>query len=402
MRPMRSLLTVAPMVALLSAPLQAADIKVGSAGGITGPIAELIAPILRGRQIAADHVNSNGGLLDGDTMKLVVSDSACDPKAAVDVGNKLVNVEQVVAVLGPSCSGATNGMASSVTIPAGVVLLSDSATAPSISELDDNDLVFRVASSDAYQGTAIAQLAHKAGLRKVAVTYSNDDYNAGIALVFEREFSRLGGTVTASQAHEPGKPSYRAELATLSKGEPQALALFAYYGSSGITIMRNSLENGLFDNFYGADGMFDNSVITQLGADSLRGKVHITQPASDTGDQSYKNFAEAYRADGGDPEAPYAAHGYDIAFLMALAIEQAGTADRNKIAAALRSVASPPGEVIRPGEWARAKALIAAGEAVNYQGAAGINDFDANGDVTGLFSLNVVGDDETWSKSMLK
>ena len=123
---------------------------------------------------------------------------------------------------------------------------------------------------------------------------------------------------------------------------------------------------------------------------------------TDTNDQSYKNFAEAYSAAGGDPEAPYAAHGYDVAFLMALAIEKAGSADRGKISAALRAVASPPGRVIRPGEWAKAKAAIASGQEVNYEGAAGVNDFDENGDVTGLFSLNVVGPDGKWSRSMIK
>lgn len=392
----------APAVAILTASAQAAEIKIGSAGGVTGPIAELAAPIMRGRQLAADHINKEGGLLKGDTLKLVMGDSACDPKAAVDTGNKLVNVEQVVAIVGPNCSGATNGMVQSVTIPAGVTVLSDSATAPSISELKDKDLVFRASASDSYQGLAIARLVNKAGIRKVAVSYSNDDYNAGIANVFVKEFKAMGGEITANQAHEPNKASYRSELSTLSQGGPEVLALFAYYGSSGITIIKNSLENGLFGNFYAGDGMFDKSVIDQIGADNLRGKIRITNPASDTENVSYKNFAAAYRAAGGDPEAPYAAHGYDVVFLMALAVEKAGSADRAKISAALRAVAGPPGEIIRPGEWAKARKLIAEGKDVNYEGAAGNNDFDANGDVTGLFNLNVVGKDGNWSRTMIK
>jgi branched-chain amino acid transport system substrate-binding protein len=395
-------LALASAGVLLATSVQAGEIKVGSAAGVTGPIAELVAPILKGRQIAVDHINSNGGLLGGDMMKLVIGDSACDPKAAVDVGNKLINVEQVVAIIGPSCSGATNGLVQSVAIPAGVTVLSDSATAPSISDLKDKDLVFRASASDAYQGAAIAKLVSKAGVKKVAVTYSNDDYNAGIATVFVREFKALGGTVTANQAHEPNKASYRSEMATLSQGGPEALALFAYYGSSGITIIKNSLENGLFDKFYAADGMFDTSVISQIGADNLRGNIWITQAASDTNDASYKAFAKAYKATGGDPEAPYAAHGYDVAFLMALAIEKAGAADRSKISAALRAVAGPGGTVVRPGDWAKAKKLIAAGKKINYEGAAGVNDFDKNGDVTGLFSLNVVGADGKWSRKMIK
>ncbi len=392
----------ASAMAVTTTPTLAADVKIGSAGGMTGPIAELVAAIVKGRETAAENINSNGGLLGGDRLDMVVGDSACDPKAAVDAGNKLVNVEQVVAIVGPSCSGATNGMVQSVTIPAGVVVLSDSATAPSISELDDNGTVFRVAPSDAYQGLAIAQIVSKAGIKKVAMTYSNDDYNAGIAAVFEAEFKKMGGTITGNQAHEPNKASYRSELSTLTQGNPEAIAIFAYYGSSGITIIKNSLENGLFDKFYAADGMFDTSVIDQIGADNLRDRIWITQAASDFDDASFKAFASAYKKTGGDPAAPYAAHGYDATFLMALAIEKAGGTDRSKIAAALRDVATPPGEVVRPGEWAKAKKLLGEGKDVNYEGASGNVDFDENGDVGGLFGLNVVDDSGKWSKTLLR
>ncbi len=402
MRFLKNLTLAVAAVGLATPAVQAAEIKVGSVAGVTGPIAELVAAIVAGRNLAAKHINDQGGLLNGDTYKLVLGDSACDPKAGVDAGGKVVNVEQVVAVVGASCSGATNGMVQSVTIPAGVVNVSDSATAPSITDLKDGDLVFRVAPSDAYQGAALASLVRKAGISKVAMTYANDDYNAGIANVFEREFKKMGGTITGNQAHEPDKPSYRSELSTLAKGGAEAIAIFAYYGSSGITIIRNSLENSLFGKFYAADGMFDKSVIEQIGAANLRGKISITQSASDFDDMSYKAFAAAYSATGGDPKAPYAAHGYDAAFLMGLAIEKAGSADRGKISQALRSVANAPGEVIRPGEWKKAKALLAAGKDVNYEGASGNVDFDKNGDVGGLYGVNTVGADGSWENKLLR
>ena len=100
--------------------------------------------------------------------------------------------------------------------------------------------------------------------------------------------------------------------------------------------------------------------------------------------------------------APYAAHGYDAAFLMALAIEKAGAADRSKIAAALREVATPPGTVIRPGEWQKAKAAIAAGEDVNYEGASGNVDFDENGDVGGIYSVNTVSEAGDWDTKLIR
>ena len=400
--PIKRFTMAASAFALMAGTAHAADINVGSVAGVTGPIAELVAPIVAGRNLAAEHVNAQGGLLEGDNYNLILSDSQCDPKAGVDAGGKVVNVEQVVAIIGASCSGATNGMVQSVTIPAGVVALSDSATAPSITDLEDNDTVFRVAPSDAYQGLAIAQLAIDQGYKKLAMTYSNDDYNAGIATVFEQAFQELGGEITANQAHEPNKASYRSEISTLSGGDAEGLAIFAYYGGSGITIIRNSLENGLFEKFMAADGMFDASVIEQIGADALKDNIFITQSASDYDDDSYKAFADAFEATGNDPVAPYAAHGYDASFLIALAIEKAGSADRAAIGPALREVANEPGTVIRPGEWEKAKAAIAAGEDINYEGASGNVDFDEAGDVGGIYSVNTVGEDGNWETNLIQ
>lgn len=386
----------------LAAAGAAQEIKVGSVGAVTGPVAEVVEGIVAARNLAAEHVNEQGGLLDGQTYRLVLGDSQCDPKAAVDAATKVVNVEQVVAIVGATCSGGTNAMAQSVTIPAGVVSVSDSATAPSITELDDNDLVFRVAPSDAYQGEVLARLAMDLGLTRLALTYANDDYNAGLAGAFEASFLELGGEITAKQMHEPNKASYRSELSTLAGQPADGLALFAYYGGSGITIIRNSLENALFETFLAADGMADTTVIEQLGADALKDRLYVTLPGSDVDNPSYQAFAAAFEKTGKDPGGPFIAHGYDAAFLVALAIEKAGAADRSKIAEALRAVANPPGTVIRPGEWEKAKAAIAAGEDINYEGASGPVDFDENGDVAGIYQLNTVGTGPEWETKLIK
>lgn len=397
----KSLFASVAMLALAGG-ASAEDIKVGLAAGVTGPIADLVAPIVAAQQQAAQDINDQGGLYDGDTLSLVLADSACDPKAAVDAGNKLINVDQVVAIVGPVCSGATNGITQSVAIPAGVTVLSPSASAPTISTLDDNDLVYRVAASDAYQGLALAELTMKAGKTKVAVTYANDDYNAALAEVFLKEFEAMGGEVVANQAHEPDKASYRAEVTTLSGSGADTLVLFAYYGSSGVTVIRNSLETGAFNFFIGADGMVAEETVQQIGADNLVDKGFFTTAASDDSTDAFAAYEKMAAAGDFDIRSPFVPNGYDSVFLMGLAIEKAGSADRTKIAAALREVANAPGEVILPGEWSKAKALLAEGKDINYVGAAGEIEFDENGDVAGLFSLNTVQADGTWKVELLQ
>ena len=88
----------------------------------------------------------------------------------------------------------------------------------------------------------------------------------------------------------------------------------------------------------------------------------------------------------------YVANSYDAAFILALAAEKAGSTDRAAIAGAISDVANPPGEVILPGEWKKAKELIAAGKDINYEGAAGSQDFDENGDVKGVYVTTVIED----------
>ncbi len=283
----------------MTAPALAQDaVKVGSVAGITGPIAELVAPIMAGRNLAAEQINAQGGLLDGRKLELIAADGQCDPKAGVDAGNKVVNVDQVVAVIGASCSGETNGMVQSVTIPAGIASISDSATAPSITNLDDKNLVFRTAPSDAYQGAALANVAWDEGIRKVAVTYANDDYNAGIAKVFEQVFKELGGEVTATQVHEPNKASYRAEVTTLSGGEPGRAGALRLLRRLGHHDRQELARDRRLCKFFGADGMFDQSVIDQIGADALRGNIWLTQSASDPDNTGFEVFCRGLQGHG--------------------------------------------------------------------------------------------------------
>ena len=391
---MRRTVVAAALVSIAASPVYAGEVKIGVLNALTGPIPDLSAVILESELAAAAHINANGGMWGGDTLVLASGDSGCDAKAGVDAATKIVNVEQASIIVGPLCSGATIGATQAVTIPAGVVNISPSATSPAITGLDDNDLVFRVCPSDAYQGVTIAKLARSMGYSKLAATYANDDYNAGLHDVFVKAFKELGGTITGDQMHEANKASYRAELATLSSGGPEALAIFAYYNGSGITMLRQSLENGFFSKFIGGDGMIAQEVIDEIGADNL-GDAVFTKGTADESSSHFKTFAGLFDR----PSDPYTAQAWDAVMIAALALESAGGATRDLIGH-VRSVANAPGVEVGPGDWAKAKALLAAGKEINYQGIAGANEFDANGDVAGIYGKSVVKDGK-WSETLI-
>ncbi|HEV7275647.1 MAG TPA: ABC transporter substrate-binding protein [Devosiaceae bacterium] len=376
-------LAVAASVFGLAVPALAQEVKLGILGDITGPIESLAPPIVAGAQLAFDHVNAQGGILDGGEIVSVTGDSACDPSVAGPAADKLVNTDQVTAIVGAFCTGATIGAATTAGIPGGVVMVSPSASAPAVTTVEDNDLLFRTTPSDAFQGVKMADLLTQKGIEEVAVTYVNNDYGKGLADVFVEQFESNGGTVTANVAHEDGKADYRAELGQLSGGGSENLVILAYASGSGQTILRQAVEAGNFTTFVGGDGMVGDDLLTGVPVDAVNGNLIATRAGAYTG-ESAAIYSQLAQEAGQDPAATYAPQAYDAAFLLALAVQKNGSADREGLAEALREVATAPGEKILPGEWEKARELIAAGTDIDYDGAGGPVDFDEAGDVDGI------------------
>jgi branched-chain amino acid transport system substrate-binding protein len=374
-----------------------AEVKIGFLGGFTGPIESLTPPIYDGAQLAVTQVNEQGGILDGQELMMPTGDTTCsDASAASNSADRLVNTEQVTAIVGALCTGATIAAANNAAIPGGVTMVSPASTAPAVSELDDNDLVFRTVPSDAFQGEMLAKLLLEKGIEEVAVTYVNNDYGRGLADAFGEAFEAGGGLVADNLAHEDGRADYRSELGTLSATGVPNLVVLAYADGSGQTVLRQAYEGGMFSQYVGADGMVGDRLVEAVGADVLEGMI-ATRPGSPDLPGT-EIFNEAAQAAGFDPSAVFAAQAYDAAFLLSLAIQQNGSAEREGLNEALRSVAMEPGEVILPGEWEKARELIAAGTEINYEGASGTHEFDENGDVPGVVVEMVVEDGSFVSK----
>jgi branched-chain amino acid transport system substrate-binding protein len=367
----------------VAGPAAAQEVKIGAVLGLTGGLAAYAPAIVDAAQLAVKHVNDNGGVLDGRQLRLMVVDDQTNPQVSVDAARRLVSAEGVVAIIGPLGSGQVLAVAPSVTIPNGVPHLAPTATSPKLTTLDDKDFVFRTVASDAFAGVVLADVVQKRGLKTVALMFQNNDYGVGLADSFRTAFKKKGGTITSDAAFEPKKPSYRSELATAGRGNPEALVLIAYPADGGNTILRQSLEGGFFKRFVLTDGMRDQSVLNEIGAKNLEGSFGVApEAAGDT--EALKRFQEAFKEASQRPvDSLFIRETYDALMLAALAIEKAGSTDRAKIRDALRPMATPPGETVLPNEWKKAKQLIREGKDVDYIGAAGPHNFDEAGDVAG-------------------
>lgn len=367
-----------------TAPALAEDATIGSLVPVTGDLQAYGPNNAMGAELAAAHVNDQGGLLDGGTLSVAIGDTQTNAQAGVDAAQKLVSVDGVVGIVGALSSGVSGPVATSVTGPAGVPQISPASTAPVLTTIEDNDFFFRTTPHDALQGVVLAQVAKDAGYNNLAVIYINNDYGEGLANAFSDAYKDLGGEVSASLAYEIGNASYRGELQNAAGGGGEALVLIGY-PENGITIIRQALEGGFFEKFIFTDGMRDSSIVEATG-DYLNGSIG-TNPAAVADNPATETFNDLWKDAYGEEELkPFTSNAYDGAFILALAIEKAGSTDPEAIRDAMRAVAGPPGEKILPGEWAKAKELIAAGTDIDYDGAAGSQDFDDAGDVPGTFA----------------
>jgi len=357
-----------------------AEIKMGIILGFTGPIESLTPAMAASAELAFKEASDSGSLLGGETIKPMRADSTCVDSAAATTAAEGLIAEGIAAIMGADCSGVTGAIASNVAVPNGVVMISPSATSPGLTTLDDKGLFFRTAPSDARGGQILADITKDRGIKSVAITYTNNDYGKGLADVYEAAVKAHGITVTVVAAHEDGKADYSAEVATLAAAGGDVLAVIGYIDQGGKGMIQASLDTGAFDAFVLSDGMIGNSLTEAFGNDL--NKSFGSLPGS-LG-KGAGIFTDVATAGGIDPSGPYTGESYDAAALIALAIQAGGSADRASIAANVMGVANGPGIKIYPGELGKALGFLAAGKAIDYEGATGVN-LTSVGEASGSF-----------------
>lgn len=361
---------------------------VGNLNAFTGSLTEFATPLRNSVALAADHVNAAGGI-QGGSMVIISRDTGVNPVQGVDSARALVDVENVVAIVGALSSGVTIAAAEAVVVPNGRIIISGASTAPAITTLDDNDWVFRTAVSDAAQGIVLADLARREGYDTAGIMYINNAYGEGLTAQFEETFTQLGGQVMNKVPHEDTQPTYASELERATEGDPDVLVTISYTGQTQVYI-REALEGNYADTFLFVDGVKGPDWIEAIDAwDALEGTFGTAPGGPDRPEKGA--FESAYTAAYGYPPShPFMGEHYDAAILVALAAAHAGsTTDPAAIRDSLREVANAPGEIVGPGREgvARALQLLAQGQDINYEGTAGNVDLDANGDVFGSIEI---------------
>ena len=309
-------------------------VKLGHILPTSGPLAAYADGFQAGVQAAVNEANDQGGI-DGCTVQLIEEDSATDPAASAAAAKKLVEVDQVKAIVGVYASSSTLA-AAPIAEDGKVIMISPASTSPEVSNA--GDFIFRTAPSDALQGVAMADLAWAQGHRTAAIIFVNNQYGQGLADVFEESFKAKGGSITIKVPYELEMATYRTELSQIQGTNPD-LILDISYADDGQIIFREAAELGITAQWMGGDGIADPAIFEAPGvAEATQGMIG-TKPASpdSPGAAAFEALLEQYGLEAG----LYSAEAYDAAKLALMAIDEAGAdASGESIRSALISVAN--------------------------------------------------------------
>jgi ABC-type branched-subunit amino acid transport system substrate-binding protein len=315
-----------------------------------------------------------------------------------------------VVIIGAAASGVTIPVAESVSIPKQIPQISNASTSPLISYLpadEGKDFLFRTAPSDALQGVVLGQVAADEGYKTAAVFYVNNPYGQGLLDEFTKSFEKAGGKVVASTPHdEKPAPTYVTELRKLMQSKPDVMLALGYPGQATV-YLKEFFEAGYNKTtaLLFCDGTKSVEMPAALGPQNLAG--YLGTAAGSVSGTSLTNFQNDYKAKYGDlPPLPYMDTLYDAVVIAGLAAAAAEYAkkplDGVNVRDMLRRVANPPGEVVYAGVDGLKKAiqLLKEGKDINYEGVAGSQDFDKNGDVVTPIDVWAYTEEEPYIKTI--
>jgi branched-chain amino acid transport system substrate-binding protein len=340
-----------------------APFKIGVAGPMTGQYATYGASHKAGAELAVEELNAAGGV-NGAEVSIAIGDDLGDPKEAVLVAQKFIDDTEIVVVDGHQFSGATIAAGGKYE-PAGLTMITPSATQPDITTL--GDYIWRICMTDAVQGKGLADYSVATlGLSNIAIMYDNSDYGRGLADAYEQGVKDAGGTVVAKEQYSTGDTDFKAQLTKIKGAGPDLIFLSGYY-PEGSKIAQQAKELGLDVQMLGSDG-YASDELPNLGGAAVEGMLVSTFFDYTKDDPAVQKFVDAYKAknDGANPDW-FVANSYDVIMLAAEAAKLAGSNDRAAINEALAEVGT-------------------------YEGVSGPISFDENGDVVKPLSIVIVQD----------
>jgi branched-chain amino acid transport system substrate-binding protein len=287
-------------------------------------------------ELAFSEVNASGALKD-ITLESLYADDGADRGQTVNIFQRLIHQDKVVAILGPSLSNSAFA-ADPIAQQAGVVVIASSNTAPNLTKI--GDFVFRTSvPEDQVFPTVLRYAVEKHGIKRVALIYGLDDALTRSAHdVQKKAVADAGLQPVDIESYQHGDVDFSAQLTKIREQKPDAI-IFGTLAEEAAAILRQARQLGFDEKtvFIGCNANI-SAKLFELAGPAANGIIVGASWFAGYENPRSKAFVDAYQKRYGTTPDIYAAQGYDAAYLLAEAIRRAndvsdGKAIRDKLAA---------------------------------------------------------------------
>jgi branched-chain amino acid transport system substrate-binding protein len=330
----------------LSMSAMAADpIKIGVSGPFTGGSAPMGVSMRDGVRLAVAEINAKGGVL-GRQLQTVERDDEAKPERGVQIAQELINKDKVAATVGYINTGvalASQRFYQQAKIPVMNNVATGSIVTKQFANQPEN-YVFRNSANDTIQSTMIAEEAIRRGFKKPAILADSTNYGQLGREDLEKVLAAKSVKPVSVEKYNIGDVDMTAQL--LRAKQAGADVVLTYGIGPELAQIANGMQKlGWKVPIVGSWTLAMANFIDNAGANgngTRMPQTFIQNPDTPKRKAFIDAYVKAYNPPSGRmPSAVSAAQGYDSIYLLAAAIQQAGSTEGPKIAAALEDLKTP-------------------------------------------------------------
>ncbi len=318
------------------------EIVIGSIQDLSGPIAVFGKQARAGMQLRVDEVNEQGGI-HGRKLRLLVEDSAYDPKRAVLAAQKLVNQDKIFIMAG-HVGTAHNNAAMPVQFEKNVInFLPISPSTSMFEPLHKLKYSFAVTYDDQIRAS-LPRLVKEKNAKRVCVLYQDDEFGLEVLKGAETALKELNMPLVEKTSYKRGSTDFSSQVARMKAGNCDMVVLATIIRET-IGAIGESRKSGFNPTFLGVSTAY-SELIHKLGGPAMNGlytTMTVQHPYLDETSQPIRFWANKYKTKYNEDPGTLSVYGYQIIDVLVQAAQKTGpNLTTNSLIKALDSSRFPP------------------------------------------------------------
>lgn len=298
-------------------------LKIGAVFSVTGKASFLGDPEKKTTLMIQDEVNKAGGI-NGFPIEVIIEDDEGKEPKTVNITEKLISKDKVLAIIGPSRSGNTLAI-KQICQKAKVPLVSCAAAAKIVDPLVS--YVFKVPQLDSHVVIRIYEQMKKMGIKKVGLITGTTGFGKEGRKQAKKYAKKMGMKIVADETYGPADTDMTAQLKKIGSAGAEAIINWSIVPAQSI-VPKNMKQLGMKIPLFQSHG-FGNPKYWKAAGEAAEGiifpagriLVWETLPADHWHKKVLSDYSKAYLAKYGPPVSTFGGHAYDALWIVLNAIK---------------------------------------------------------------------------------